>query len=305
MATVHSPHVILILVAISKLSEACVSYSYADTTVWPASFPVCAGRQQSPIGLLSSISSETTHEAFKFTHHKDSITANMINTGHSLKVDVGHSVTISGGGLQVTYNIDQFHFHWGENSSIGSEHTIDSHHYPLELHVVAHNSSYSSFDDAKNHTDGLAVFGFLFEIQAANNSHLDSVMAHISDVHNLDDHHLVTFKLNDVIDSSKMTSYFRYHGSLTTPECYESVTWTVFDHTMGVSELQMEEFRSLYLDNGTTHLVNNYRPVQDLYGRTVHKYSYSASGAAGSYLHVDIRLSFILLTCMFFSKIYA
>lgn len=67
----------------------------------------------------------------------------------------------------------------------------------------------------------------------------------------------------------------------------------------------MEEFRSLYSDNGTTPLVNNFRPVQDLHGRTVHKYSYSASGAAGSYVHVDIRLSFILLTCMFFSEIYA
>lgn len=50
-----------------------------------------------------------------------------------VKIDVGHSVTISAGGLQVTYNIDQFHFHWGENSSVGSEHTIDSQHYPLEV----------------------------------------------------------------------------------------------------------------------------------------------------------------------------
>lgn len=53
-----------------------------------------------------------------------------------VKIDVGHSVTISAGGLQVTYNIDQFHFHWGENSSIGSEHTIDSHHYPLEVGII-------------------------------------------------------------------------------------------------------------------------------------------------------------------------
>lgn len=124
-ATVHSPLVILTLVAISKLSEgssnlnmylwicwylwtifllpmsysnslrtvlffvdlASVGYSYADTTVWPASFPVCAGQQQSPIDLLSSISSETTHEAFQFTHHTDSITENMTNTGHSCKTN--------------------------------------------------------------------------------------------------------------------------------------------------------------------------------------------------------------------------
>lgn len=50
-----------------------------------------------------------------------------------MKIEVGHSVTISGGGLQVTYNVDQFHFHWGGNSSLGSEHTIDSRHYPLEV----------------------------------------------------------------------------------------------------------------------------------------------------------------------------
>lgn len=126
-ATVHSPPVILIIVAISKFSEgssnlntylwicwflwtifftpnvlfnanslrtvlffvdlASVGYSYADTTVWPASFPVCAGQQQSPIDLLSNISSETTHEAFQFTHHTDSITENMTNTGHSCKTN--------------------------------------------------------------------------------------------------------------------------------------------------------------------------------------------------------------------------
>lgn len=66
---------------------ASVGYSYADTTVWPASFPVCAGQQQSPIDLLSSISSETTHEAFQFMHHTDSITENMTNTGHSCKTN--------------------------------------------------------------------------------------------------------------------------------------------------------------------------------------------------------------------------
>lgn len=66
---------------------ASVSYSYADPTAWSASFPVCAGQQQSPIDLLSNISSETTHEAFILAHHTDSITENMTNTGHSRTIN--------------------------------------------------------------------------------------------------------------------------------------------------------------------------------------------------------------------------
>ena len=33
--------------------------------------------------------------------------------------------TITGGGLTGTYEFLQFHFHWGSDSSKGSEHLID------------------------------------------------------------------------------------------------------------------------------------------------------------------------------------
>ena len=33
--------------------------------------------------------------------------------------------SIKGGGLKDRYIFDQFHFHWGSDSSKGSEHTID------------------------------------------------------------------------------------------------------------------------------------------------------------------------------------
>lgn len=40
---------------------------------------------------------------------------------------------ISGGGLKHVYSTLQFHFHWGSGDSDGSEHTVDSHRYPMEV----------------------------------------------------------------------------------------------------------------------------------------------------------------------------
>lgn len=44
-----------------------------------------------------------------------------------------NTVEISGGGLGHVYSTLQFHFHWGSSDSHGSEHTVDSHRYPMEV----------------------------------------------------------------------------------------------------------------------------------------------------------------------------
>lgn len=49
-------------------------------------------------------------------------------------------VEVSGGGLEHVYSTLQFHFHWGSASqdSAGSEHTVDSHRYPMEVILAKH-----------------------------------------------------------------------------------------------------------------------------------------------------------------------
>ena len=75
---------------------------------------------------------------------------------------------LSGGPLDDKYNILQIHFHWGNDSSRGSEHTYDNTKFPLEMHIVhvkeglGLNSSTPDF--FLNFIDGLAVTGFMFNL---------------------------------------------------------------------------------------------------------------------------------------------
>lgn len=54
-----------------------------------------------------------------------------------------------------------------------------------------------------------------------------------------DDTHSITgFKLKDFM-TVNMGKFYRYQGSLTTPTCDESVTWTVFADPLSMSESQV------------------------------------------------------------------
>ena len=38
---------------------------------------------------------------------------------------------------------------------------------------------------------------------------------------------------------AKLSKFYRYEGSLTTPPCYESVIWTLFNETIEIAEEQV------------------------------------------------------------------
>ena len=129
---------------------------------------------------------------------------------------------------------------------------------------------YGSLAKAAAKPDGLAVLGTFFHIQKEDNSvfsDLTKKLQQIQEPHEISEN-LSGLSLASFIPSmgSKTTEFFRYEGSLTTPGCYESVTWTVFRHSLAISEEQMASFRALYDGQGQP-LVNNFRPVQPLNGR--------------------------------------
>ena len=50
---------------------------------------------------------------------------------------------------------------------------------------------------------------------------------------------LVKFPLDSLIGSINTELFYRYPGSLTTPGCYESVTWTGFAEPQEISHQQV------------------------------------------------------------------
>ena len=72
-----------------------------------------------------------------------------------------------------------------------------------------------------------------------------------------------------MFDGIDLGSYYSYSGSLTTPPCFETVTWLVMKDVSTVSEAQLQALREIYQSDGSTPITINYRPVQPINGRAV------------------------------------
>ncbi|WAR15737.1 CAH2-like protein [Mya arenaria] len=177
----------------------------------------------------------TTDTQVRSLLHRNAIHAG--NNGHTVQVDLNdQSMMISEGGLEGTYVAAQLHFHWGADNTRGSEHAINGRHYPMEMHIVHYNRKYGNFTAALKREDGLAVLGFFFE--------------HVP---------IESIPLIELIPA-RLSNYFQYLGSLTTPPCYES----------------LEKFRTTIFENiedeggVSMDISDDFRPVQCLYRRRVH-----------------------------------
>ena len=65
--------------------------------------------------------------------------------------------------MESPYNLVQFHFHWGSEDSLGSEHAVNGEKADAELHLVHLNSKYSDVTEALANKDGLAVLGIFLK----------------------------------------------------------------------------------------------------------------------------------------------
>ncbi|ELT88209.1 hypothetical protein CAPTEDRAFT_148613 [Capitella teleta] len=298
MEFVHSFGFFTLLSLISPI-DASDSWSYSGNTgpsYWVNSYATCGGSSQTPINLEGG-EYDPNLGNITFTGYSaaDSGTTYILeNNGHTAKVGFqsSTSMSISDGGLSGTYKVLQFHAHWGRNGSgEGSEHYKDGKPYPAEIHIVHYRNSYADSTAAVDQPEGLAVLGIFLEQGSVENTKYSPFINALSNIPDSGQNFTMSgFALGDLLPSDT-SKYFRYSGGLTTPPCYESIVWTVFNEPVSLSMTQMDALRTLNYEDGST-MQDNTRPLQNLNGRDI---TASWDGAH----HVAVSFALILLVFVF------
>ncbi|KAM8977346.1 carbonic anhydrase 4-like [Pelodytes ibericus] len=255
------------------------------TRKWGEHYTTCSGKNQSPINVATSkLSINTSLKPFTFEGFDIEHEYEIENNGHSAEVKLSaHDMKITGGGLTGTYYTIQLHFHWGSETTDGSEHSINGERFPMELHIVNNNTASTKQD--------LAVLGFFYEETEQDNANYKNLIDALSNIVDKDKASVVdNIKIEDLIpDSTDLKHYYRYQGSLTTPPCSETVTWTLFPTTIKLSKAQLNTFYKLNFKENVK-MEDNFRPVQRLNTREVET---SKAGAILSQITVILISAFV------------
>jgi carbonic anhydrase len=243
---------------------------------WGKHFPIAdEGKEQSPIDIQLDDCKEDSLPKLEYQY--DALPSlNITNTGNQWRVDYlpGHS-SLSGGPLDAKFELQQMHAHWGTQEGVGSEHVFNGESFDGELHFVHYNTKYGSFGEAVDKPDGLGVFCIFIKVGDTDHPEFGKITDSMASVKVKGE----TSTLEAELDPAKflpegLDEYLTYHGSLTTPPCFEAVTFIIFNSKpITISKEQMDSMRALMTgtEEGCDCMLQNFRPVCPQGDRVVNK----------------------------------
>ncbi|KAL7076959.1 hypothetical protein ACQ4LE_004091 [Meloidogyne hapla] len=230
------------------------------------------GMNQSPIDIQTKTLKLSCIDKLQFVNYNNSGDVELKNTGYGViikgfeKWDPKTRPYITRGGLNSKYVLLQYHLHWAADHLEGSEHTIDGEHYPVELHLVHVKEGYTLAEDLEK-PDGIAVVGFFMKLGKTAKT-LENLEKPLKSVIEYDTSTTISnFNIGSI--PKTLDNFYRYQGSLTTPSCSESVTWTINVKPLNISKQQLELLRSIHGKDYAEPLKLNKRPTQPINGRGV------------------------------------
>uniref|UniRef100_A0A8C0IZC7 Carbonic anhydrase n=1 Tax=Chelonoidis abingdonii TaxID=106734 RepID=A0A8C0IZC7_CHEAB len=243
-------------------SPMCLSLPCTDKDEWQLEVPFCGGQMQSPINIdtnSTNFSRELQPVVLAGYNLDPSEQLSLMNNGHTVVLRLPGSLTIASGYPQ-EYRAMQLHLHWGSPEGPGSEHTVDGRRYDGEIHMVYYNPSCGSIKEAMKQPGGLAVLAAFLQVMPMGQP--------LGRWGGGSETTVAGFNIEGLLPAN-LGRYYRYSGSLTTPPCYQTVNWTVFNQTVLLSKEQILLLETTLQGDDDTDLQNNFRLTQPLHGRKV------------------------------------
>ncbi|KAL4609616.1 carbonic anhydrase 4-like [Arapaima gigas] len=261
-------------------ADFCYDRYYCSSYSWGEKFPACHpvnGIHHSPINLDGNMTRNKSLEEIHLIGFDKAPPGQwkLRNTGYSVVLDLGSNLAVHGGGLPGTYRTVQLHFHWGDSTMNGSEHTVNGRRYPMEMHIVSIKSIYQNLTEAMHDPSGLAVLGVFIDVGDLDNENFTVISNLVPSVaYKGKSVAMKPFPLLNLLPAQNMSRFYRYHGSLTTPPCSQIVMWTVYEVPIYVSQQQIDAFAAgiYYSEEGAnkTLLQRNFRHIHETFTREVY-----------------------------------
>ncbi|XP_044121341.1 carbonic anhydrase 9 [Neovison vison] len=246
-------------------------WRYGGDPPWPQVSPACAGRFQSPVDIHPELAAFCRAlqppELLGFELPKLP-ELRLRNNGHTVQLTLPPGLEMAlGPGRE--YRALQLHLHWGAAGRPGSEHTVDGHRFPAEIHVVHLSTAFAKVDEALGRPGGLAVLAAFLQEGPEENSAYEQLLSHLEEITEEDSETWVPGLDVSALLPSDLSRYFRYEGSLTTPPCAQGVIWTVFNQTVRLSAKQLHTLSGSLWGPDDSRLQLNFRATQPLNGRII------------------------------------
>nr|ABR53885.1 astrosclerin-1 [Astrosclera willeyana] len=266
-------HFVVISLGLVTLVASRCDFNYYNQRAWlscPGS--QCGGNRQSPINIdTRDTKANNNLIALRFNNYKVPVDGDFENLGTDVEfVPKNKHATLTN--HLGTYVLQQFQFHWGRDSSEGSEHRIDGQQYAAEIHFVHLKQGASQNGTAG---DTYSVVAVLCE---AADIPIRGVWRNLSPVPTVhkDSHCILDLVYADLLPRNR--DYYHYEGSLTTPLCDETVQWFVLKNTIKIPEAFLTRLRRVERHRSGTLLTFNFRKLQRLHGRDVFEFPFIGEG---------------------------